>query len=294
MGSVSEIWQDDGGLPPIEDTEPPDDPTSEASSRIEKGFDFLSDPRAAAPPIWGEKPRICWSSGEPLMVAAPAGTGKTLILQKLCMARMRGGEVLGLPVQRSRERCLYIAADRPLQAIRSWKRFVSEDDVVLLNTSLRVVRGARLEEIGKLAKEAEAATVFIDSLGFVASRISTDEGGDRIKDALQELVLSGIEVVVAHHTRKQGFEKSARDIDDIYGSQWMQAAFGSVLLFEKDSKARAFMRQVKEPDAKVGPFRVRFDHDVGEIEVEQWEPKDAPGPSHESGILTNEQLYDFT
>lgn len=239
--------------------------------RTVSGADFLLAPEQDAVAIWGQGQEILWASGEPLLICAAPGAGKTTIAQQVALARIKGGQVLGYPVQPERRSVLYVAADRPRQAARSWRRMISPADERLLAERLVVATAVDLADVKQLAEEVGAGTVFIDTLGAVTSDV--EESGLRVYRQLKELESAGLEVCVLHHARKQGPERRSLRLDDVYGSQWLGAAVGSALMIEKQSKAKGFMRQEKSPAEPVY-MRLYHDHSRGHTDAERWEPED--------------------
>jgi hypothetical protein len=123
----------------------------EATAKLIADATLIERPRRAIPggrfilewtaahsaPVWGQDHQVAWASGEPVMVCGPQGVGKTTIAQRIAMARIGAitEPVLGLPVTPSRETLLYIAADRPVQAARSWKRMLRSTPASTSSTS---------------------------------------------------------------------------------------------------------------------------------------------------------------
>jgi replicative DNA helicase len=104
---------------------------------------ILDEPDLKA--IWGSGSKILWAPGEPFMITAKPGAGKTTIGGQLLYHRIgvREGPLLGLPVEplADGEQALYLAMDRPPQIARSLKRGVTEDDRDALRDRLVVWRG---------------------------------------------------------------------------------------------------------------------------------------------------------
>jgi replicative DNA helicase len=128
--------------------------------------------------------------------------------------------------------------------------------------------------------------LFIDSLKDCALDLVKDETGSRIALAFQHLAAAGVEVVAAHHQRKDGAGGSKpRTLADVYGSAWITAAPGSVvLLWGEPGDVLVELRHLKQPVAEVGPLTVRHDHPRGSSTLH--EPADlrtllvrSPGPT---------------
>lgn len=230
------------------------------------------------PAIWGSGDEVLWSPGEPLLLTAAEGVGKTTLAQRVMLARVGiGGEVLGFPVEPSERPVLYIAADRPAQARRSLHRMANPEDVA---GRLTVWRGPlpfllNHDDAGAmlldLADEAgSAGTLFIDTLSAVASELTKDEGGAGAMRALAMVVAAGIEVMVCHHDRKEGageLRKVPR-ISDVYGSRWIPAHSGSVLFIAgRAGDPIVKLHHVKQPVHEIGPLELTIDHDSGTVSV---------------------------
>lgn len=242
------------------------------------GATFVLDGPTGVDPVWGDETQVAWSSGEPLLMNGPTGVGKTTLAQELALARMgKRGDVLGLSVKPDERRVLYIAADRPPQAARSMRRMVNEEDRALLAARLVVWRGplpydlTRVPDVlAAMAEEFAAGTVIIDSLKDVASKLSEDDTGSKVNQAMQLACLAGVEVLALHHQRKrqQGGGKP-RTLDDVYGSTWLTAGAGSVLLvWGEAGDAVVELSHLKQPVDAIGPLTLLHDHERGVTTVQ--------------------------
>jgi RecA-superfamily ATPases implicated in signal transduction len=258
-------------------SEPEDDLRLVVQSRARRssidGAAFILDAPPEVQAVWGDAELVAWSSGEPLLINGPSGVGKTTIAQQVTLARLGlRAEVLGLPVVRDGRRVLYIAADRPPQASRSMRRMVTEEDRQVLADRLVIWRGplpydlTRVPEVlAMLAEDAGAGTVIIDSLKDVAGKLSEDETGSMVNRAMQMACLAGVEVMALHHQRKraQGAEKP-KTLDDVYGSTWLTAGAGSVLLvWGQAGDAVVELSHLKQPVDTIGPLTLLHDHERG-------------------------------
>jgi replicative DNA helicase len=263
----------------------PELPKVELPAHTVDGYEFAFDEAAAdIPAIWGANDEILWASGEPLMIVAPEGCGKTTIAQQIILRRtgiLRGG-LLGLPIRPaspSPDRCiLYIAADRPRQASRSFRRMVSAADEELLRQRLVVHRGPLPFDISKdwergaladYARSLDATDVIIDSLKDIAVGLASDEIGAAVNIAFQQAIADGHELLVLHHHRKQQPGAPApKQLADVYGSRWLTAGMGSViLLWGEPGDPIVQLRHLKQPLGEVGPFDVLHDHTHGASSV---------------------------
>lgn len=244
------------------------------------GATFILDAPDHVPAIWGRADEVLMAEDEPLLLAAPPGAGKTTLAQQLALALGGIGpdHLLGYPVSAIEGKVIYIAADRPAQAARSFRRMVGEDNREALAERLEVWRGplpfnltTEPARLVPFLKARDAGAVFIDSLGAVAFDLASDEAGSRVFAALGEVTAEGIQTVALTHDRKreQGSNR-VRTLDDVYGSRWITAAAGSVLYI--DAKAGDLivkLRHLKQPASEIGPLTIRHDHDAGRTVIHE-------------------------
>jgi replicative DNA helicase len=250
------------------------------SDKLLTGAEFILDAPAAAPAVWGEDKSLLWAAGEPFMIFAPEGTGKTTLAGQLALKRagLRHPDLIGLPVTPDDRPVLYLALDRPAQVARSFRRMVGEDDRDALEERLLIHRGplpfdvtAKPDRLAAWAAEADCGTVMVDSLKDLAPDIAKDETGSRLNIAFQHVVAAGIELGVLHHPRKgQAENKRPNTIDDVYGSRWLSAGMGSVVvLWGSPGDPIVDFRHLKTPADEYGPHAVIHDHDKGETTLHQ-------------------------
>jgi AAA domain-containing protein len=208
-------------------------------TRVVDGATFLEDVSDHVPALWGTEETVLWAQGEPLALVGPEGVGKTTIGQQLALARIGiRSRILRFPVQEAKAKVLYIAADRPRQAARSMSRMIGDKHQDTLRERLVVWKGPlpfsladEPQGLVQLAGQLEASDVVIDSLKDVQPDLVKDEIGSRVNIAFQELIASDRELLVLHHQRKQmNAAAKPKAIADVYGSRWLTAGTGSVLL----------------------------------------------------------------
>jgi hypothetical protein len=244
------------------------------------GGAFLFDQQAVTVPLWGDGDDILWAEGESLMIAGPPGLGKTTLAQLTMLAQigLGDGTVLGLPVALRDGPILYLAMDRPQQIRRSMLRMCKPEDRDVLAERVMIWKGPPPADIAqnpelltRLALAAGASTVYIDSVKDAALGLSEDAVGAGYNRARQHLLANGIELLELHHTIK----KSANGgppaaLADIYGSAWITAGTGSVVLLKGEAgDAVVKFKHLRQPAGEVGPLTLLHDQDAGRMTVER-------------------------
>jgi replicative DNA helicase len=244
-------------------------------SPAQNGAEFLEGTPSTVPANWGnDGGEIAWASGEPVLFVGPDGVGKTSIGQQLVLGRVGvRGDLLGMPVKPAEGRVLYIAADRPRQAGSSLRRMVEPEHYEVLRQRLIVWPGPLPFDVGlkpRLLEEfarafGDVSDIVIDSLKDVAVDLIKDETGSRVGTAFQTLIAAGYELCVLHHQRKEGQQTGKpKRLADVYGSRWLTAGMGSVLLLWGEPGDLVIeLRHLKQPAEEVGPLSIRHDHDRG-------------------------------
>lgn len=236
------------------------------------GADFLLDTPVDTVAVWGDGDDVILADGEALMIVGKAGVGKTTIVNQFIRARLGvTDKALGYSVVPSKANVLYLACDRPRQAARAMRRLFGPEDRAALSR-LRVWQGPPPVDLAlnttamlNMALEAGADTVIVDSLKDVAIGLSEDAVGSAYNRARQLCLVNGITVIELHHQVKRGQDgKSPNTIADVYGSTWLTAGAGSVLLVDGDAgDPMVTLKHLKQPINEIGPVEVLHDHETG-------------------------------
>lgn len=286
-GPFGDIFDGTAVVEPVRHLAPvPDPPASDDSdddsvdslrARLIEGGTFILDAPDQVPTVWGDDDEVYWAEGEALMIVGPPGVGKTTLTGQLVRARLGLTEgVLGASVAPTTRRLLYLAMDRPAQIARSLRRTFRPDDRAILNERLVVWKGPPPADIAKapetligLAHMADADTIVIDSLKDAAIGLGEDEVAAGYNRARQMALSSGVQVLELHHLTKRGPNGQApKELADVYGSAWLTAGAGSVvLIWGAAGDPIVELRHLKQPAAEVGPLRLIHDHDAGTTEV---------------------------
>lgn len=262
-----------GGAAP----ERPEETAPDWSARLAPGGAFVLDAPATPPALWGRGDEVAWAAGEALMIVGPSGVGKTTLVNQIVSARLGiTSKVLGLPVRPSERRVLYLAMDRPPQISRAMARLFTEADREVLDERLVVWKGPPPNDLARhpgtlaaMCAQAGADTVIVDSLKDAVRKPSDDETGGGYNTARQMALVAGVQVIELHHQRKAGGEnKKPSKLDDVYGSTWITAGAGSVLLLWGEAGDPVVeLSHLKQPAEPLGPWQVLHDHATGRSEI---------------------------
>jgi replicative DNA helicase len=226
--------------------------------------------------LWGTGEEVLAAVGEPTILYSATGIGKTTIAQRVALAAIGIGDptVLGYDVKQIEGNVLYIAADRPRQAMRSLRRMVTEQDRDILDQRWRWERHHRIRitpdnpnVLLDAAEAAEASFLVIDSLKDTVPGLSTEEGGAAYNNAVQACVTNDVDAMPMHHARKATSEgRASLKLDDVYGSTWITAGAGSVIALNgTPGQGIITLDQLKMPSEQVGPFDINIDYPTGTL-----------------------------
>ncbi|VEG57132.1 Gp153 [Mycolicibacterium aurum] len=259
-----------------------------ADEQLKDGLAFI-DEADNARALWGKGDEILWGEQQPLLLFGPQGVGKTTDIQQLILARagLRDPELHGYPVEPDDRPIFYLALDRPMQIAASMQRMVDDlgpRDRRKLKRKLRFWKGHLHFKMDQ-APDAFAKWVAlhgrdpgilcIDSVKDACSGLLSDEHGMGFNDAVQRIIASGTEVVSNHHPRKGGKGDDAKParLSDVYGSTWITAGHGSVLLLWAEPGAKTVevsqLKPIREP---MRPVFISREHGTGVSAT--FDPKD--------------------
>ena len=206
------------------------------------------------------------------MISGGLGLGKATLAGLLVRALLFGGEVLGLPIEPAGEPILYLAMDRPKQIARSMRRQFDERHQRWLSERLKVWPGPLPDDLARnpdllvgLAREFGARYVFLDSLKDAVIGLSDDAVGAAYNRARQLLIADDRQLCELHHPVKRA---SGESTDDAYGSRWLTAGAGSVIMLSgKPGDPIIRFRHTRQPATEVGPFQLISYQDIGEMTI---------------------------
>lgn len=212
------------------------------------------------------------------MVTGPPGVGKTTTVQQLVLARLGlTDSFLGLPVQKTKSRVLYLAMDRPRQIARSMRRMVDDGDRELLAERLVVWRGPLPADVATspsillaMARYYDADTIVVDSVKDAALGLADTERAGMYNRARQMALAEDIEMVEISHQVKRGANgANPKSLADVHGGMELTAGAGSVVLIWGEAGDPVVeMRHLKQPAELVGPLSLVHDHEAGRTHIE--------------------------
>lgn len=267
----------DGERVYVVEAAPPSAGPDTFTARSRSGGAYILSQPEVMPAIWGRGDEVLWAEGEPLIICAPPGVGKTTVAGQVVWGSLGlVPEVLGLPVKPVTEgKVLYLACDRPRQIGRAFARLATPEQRETLDEHLVVWEGpppfdfaTHPETLLRLAAANGCTRIFIDSLKDVALNLSEDAAGSGYNRSVQRVVAEGIDVCTLHHQRKGSNGEKPKRLEDVYGSTWITSGAGSVvLLWGTAGDAVVEMIHLKQPAAVVGPWKVEHDHYAGTSQV---------------------------
>lgn len=251
-------------------------------ARFAPGGSFILDAPTNPEPVWGQGNDVLWSRGESCILTGGIGAGKTTLSSLLVRARLGiTSEVLGYPVTPARK-VLYLACDRPRQIARNLRRTFRPSHRDMLNQRLHFWPGPPPQDLARhpdtLRRMAdtldlgEGDCIVIDGLKDVALKLTDDEVGAGLNRAMQMCLRDGIDVLANHHQRKAQAGAGAgkpKSLADVYGSTWLTAGAGTVVLLWADSPGAAYIElsTLKAAAEPVGPLTILHDLDSGSMRL---------------------------
>lgn len=283
-GAGNDVW---GAFPPID------------------GASWMFDGEDVNAILWGATDEVLWAEGEALMIAAPPGLGKTTLAGMLIRGQLGlDTKVLGLPIAEVDAPILYLAMDRPRQIRRSMKRQFSEEERPLIAGRLLMRPGPPIADLAmdptllaRMALEAGAGTVYVDSLKDAVVGLSEDATAAAYNRARQSLLAAGVQICELHHNRKANPNNgSTSGVNEVFGSTWLTAGAGSVIqLMGQPGDLIIRFAHVKTPADEVGPWRLHYDPDRGSMKVVRFDYLAAVRKAGYEGLTATEaakELYD--
>ena len=248
------------------------EPDEQRPTRLIDGATFILDAPDHIPGLWGRGDSVLWAEGEACTIGGGPGVGKTTVAGQVVLAGITGGgEVLGLPVD-DLGRVLWLAMDRPQQIRRALRRTFRDLPRDVLVERFVAWNGPPLMDVARnpfellrMAREAGADTLIVDSLKDAAVGLTEDAVAAGYNRARQTALAAGVQLMELHHLVKRGANGARPDtLADVYGSAWLTAGSGSVILLNGDAGDPIVeLKHVKQPAAEVGPFRIAHDHEAG-------------------------------
>lgn len=265
-------WEDVvvDGDDPLADTKEP------ADWRVVSGGPFILDVPDKIPTLWADGERILWAEGETMMIAGGQGLGKTTLAGQILRAQILGGEVLDMPVTQLEpgQKILYLAMDRPRQIARSLGRQFTAKDRKALDEHLIVRPGPPIvdmaaypEMMTAMGTELGASVIYVDSLKDAAIGLVEDAVAAGWNRARQMCLNAGIQLCELHHNKKTK-NNDNWDLSDVYGSNWITAGVGSVIMLTgQPGDPIIGFRHIKQPSEEVGPFRLLHEQHEGVMSI---------------------------
>jgi hypothetical protein len=247
-------------------------PAPDASGYVIDAAQYLLDLPDKPEPVWGVGDTVLWSDGEALMLAGGPGLGKTTLAGQLARGRLGlQRTVLDMPVLEG-DRLVYLAMDRPRQIARRLSQQFTTAELEHLRGSgrFRIMPSPPPHDMARnpdlLLQLCDGAdTVVVDSLKDAAIGLTDDEVGAGWNRARQLAVAAGVQVLELHHLVKRGANgKDPDTLADVYGSAWLTAGAGSVVVLLGDAGSPIVKAKHLKPVAEpFGPAELVHDHASG-------------------------------
>ena len=236
--------------------------------------DVLSEAPPEYIPIIGNKDAgLLWAKGAPLFIGGSEGTGKTVLLLQYIRAVLHRELWLDrFPVTplSSNERLMILNMDRPEPLKIRLAQILEEVDLSLIPNKIKMLQmsemqGKNLVNDPTLLKDicAETGTthLLIDGLDRLVTDITADQGGRAIADGMTHALSGGFHVMGTMHLVKSRDNAPANNRSrDLYGSQYLGASAGAIVILNKESETHSTFNQRKNI-AGHDSFTGRLEHD---------------------------------
>lgn len=250
---------------------------SDANMAVD-GLDFLTS-RSQLIPIWGDGDRVLAARGQGTLIVGPQGVGKSTLAQLFVFTRMGllSSPLLDYTVALDERPILYLALDRPDQIAQSMFRMVdtSDEDVaarlkrqLIVKTALPFKADLDPDLFAEWVIETgrDPGLVVSDSVKDMLTDPDKNAGGMGFNTTVQILLANGTDTLGLHHQRKANVgNPKPNTISDVYGSAWITAGQGSIILLWGSAGSKSVelchLKPIREP---VKTITVNFNHVTGD------------------------------
>lgn len=251
--------------------------TSDADKAVD-GLEFLTA-RSNLFRLWGSGDQVLAAKGQGTLIVGPQGVVKSTLAQLFVFTRMRllpSPTLLDYAVAEDDRPILYLALDRPDQIAQSMARMVDtgNEDVaaklkrqLIVKTTIPFKADLDPDLFAECALETgrDPSLVVCDSVKDVLTDVNSGEAGSAFNTMTQILLANGTDTLGLHHQRKANQGNPKPDtLSDVYGSNWITAGQGSVILLWGTAGASSVeLSQIKPIREPVSKTTVNFNHVTG-------------------------------
>ena len=258
-------------------------------------------------PLIGNKDTgLLWAKGAPLYIAGSEGTGKTFLLLQYVRAAFSNEKWLGrfrvAPLERH-ERIVILNMDRPEPLKIRLGQIIETMALPPMPHRIQMLQMSDLQGknlindptlLKDICRETESTHVLIDGLDRLLEDVTADQGGRAVADGMTHALSGGFQVMATMHLVKSRDNAPANNRSrDVYGSQYLGASAGSLLVLNKESETCITLKQRKNI---VGhePFDGRVIHDHPEHRSTYQSDLSVSEAMQELGQFTIQDLIDKT